>query len=378
MRRFASGRATLEMRLAEPVELLRELEERAPFEFQVRDRRFDRLVLDVDPTRSAPSGVRSLVQRRLDRRPAGASAGYDRRMGRGRGFGVLVVAAALAAGVVGVGAGGGPGVAWTQYLPALPSPSQTHPNRVAHCKRAKLKCVRVQIERMRALQERLGCDHKAVFATTYLVLTEALRDALLADPHMLRWPKWFFREDALFANIYFRTRAAVGAGEGGAAGVADRVRDGRRRRGARGAGHAAGDQRARPERHAVRVAQLGLRDRKGEARKPDHDLTNDVLAAAYEDVVSEVRDRYDPSLGLTNPPGVPADDVAGLEMVRQWREQVWRNAERLVNAKDDAERAEVAADIQSYAAEWARGIAATPSPGYRAQRDAYCAQQLAG
>ena len=48
VRRFARGRATLEMKLAEPVELLRELEERAPFEFRVRDRRFDRLVLDVD------------------------------------------------------------------------------------------------------------------------------------------------------------------------------------------------------------------------------------------------------------------------------------------------------------------------------------------
>ena len=48
MKRFARGRATLEMRLDEPVELLRELEERSPFEFRVRDRRFDRLVLDVD------------------------------------------------------------------------------------------------------------------------------------------------------------------------------------------------------------------------------------------------------------------------------------------------------------------------------------------
>jgi hypothetical protein len=47
IRRFARGRATLEMRLDEPVELLRELEERSPFEFRVRDRRFDRLVLDV-------------------------------------------------------------------------------------------------------------------------------------------------------------------------------------------------------------------------------------------------------------------------------------------------------------------------------------------
>jgi hypothetical protein len=48
VRRFARGRATVELRLDEPVELLRELEERAPFEFRVRDRRTDRLVLDVD------------------------------------------------------------------------------------------------------------------------------------------------------------------------------------------------------------------------------------------------------------------------------------------------------------------------------------------
>jgi DNA repair exonuclease SbcCD ATPase subunit len=46
--RFAAGRATLEMRLDQPVELLRELEERSPFEFTVRGRRFDRLVLEVE------------------------------------------------------------------------------------------------------------------------------------------------------------------------------------------------------------------------------------------------------------------------------------------------------------------------------------------
>ena len=53
VKRFAQGRATLEMRLAEPVELLRELEQRSPFEFRVRDRRFDRLVLDVDAIEAA-------------------------------------------------------------------------------------------------------------------------------------------------------------------------------------------------------------------------------------------------------------------------------------------------------------------------------------
>lgn len=45
--RFSEGRATLELELEEPVELLRELEERCDLEFVIRDVRADRLVLDV-------------------------------------------------------------------------------------------------------------------------------------------------------------------------------------------------------------------------------------------------------------------------------------------------------------------------------------------
>ena len=48
VRRFSGGRATLQMHLREPVELLRELEERAPFDFRVRDQRDGRITLDVD------------------------------------------------------------------------------------------------------------------------------------------------------------------------------------------------------------------------------------------------------------------------------------------------------------------------------------------
>ena len=48
VKRFTQGRATLAMRFKHPVELLRELEERAPFEFKVRDTRSGRVVLDLD------------------------------------------------------------------------------------------------------------------------------------------------------------------------------------------------------------------------------------------------------------------------------------------------------------------------------------------
>ena len=46
--RFSEGRATLSMRLDEPVDLLRELEERSPLEFKVRQSAGDSVVLDVD------------------------------------------------------------------------------------------------------------------------------------------------------------------------------------------------------------------------------------------------------------------------------------------------------------------------------------------
>jgi hypothetical protein len=48
IKRFSQGRATLAMRLNEPVELLRELEERCDLDFRVRSLRDDSLVLDVD------------------------------------------------------------------------------------------------------------------------------------------------------------------------------------------------------------------------------------------------------------------------------------------------------------------------------------------
>jgi hypothetical protein len=48
VKRFSRGRATLALRLERPVELLRELEERAPFEFRVRSLRDDRLILDLE------------------------------------------------------------------------------------------------------------------------------------------------------------------------------------------------------------------------------------------------------------------------------------------------------------------------------------------
>jgi hypothetical protein len=81
---------------------------------------------------------------------------------------------------------------------------------------------------------------------------------------------------------------------------------------------------------------------------------------------------------LLNASWHPIDDLAGLEVVRAWRELVWRNAERLVNARSPTERTQIAMEIEDLAALQAQLIALVPQPSYRATRDAYCEQQLAG
>jgi hypothetical protein len=48
VKRFSGGRAWVSMKLENPIDLLRELEEKAPFDFVVRDRRRNGVVLDVD------------------------------------------------------------------------------------------------------------------------------------------------------------------------------------------------------------------------------------------------------------------------------------------------------------------------------------------
>ena len=125
------------------------------------------------------------------------------------------------------------------------------------------------------------------------------------------------------------------------------------------------------------LATVGLRTPEGKSRKRDHDVGNQILADAYEAVVRDIERRYDPFLAVTNSSATPLDDFAGLELVKGWRERVWRNAERLLNARTEVERQLVVADIEQGAATSARTIAAFPGqPGYRQQRDAYCAERL--
>src|SRR5688572_18580272 len=96
-------------------------------------------------------------------------------------------------------------VHWEYLLPAMPSSTEVQPHSVPFCRRATVRCIDTQIKRMRRMQKILGCDHRAVFDTTYLQLTLTIRQVLRENPRFFRYPRYLFVEDALFANIYFNT-----------------------------------------------------------------------------------------------------------------------------------------------------------------------------
>jgi Family of unknown function (DUF5995) len=290
---------------------------------------------------------------------------------------VLVAVAAAIACAPPAGASDHPAnVQWETYLPALPVSAKAQPHAVPFCRKATIRCVDTEIRRLRNAQRTFRCDHRGVFATTYLELTRTLRRELRKDPKLFHWPKYLYFEDALFADVYFNSLKADRnhkpvppawriafdtAKSGDVNGAQDML-----------LGINAHVQNDMP----FVLAALGLRTRKGETRKPDHDVMNRVLDVAYESVVHAVARRYDPFVSTTNADANPFDDVGGLEMVKGWREQVWRNAERLLNAKSDAERRQITDQIQQYAAGWARMMAAPQTPGARAKRDAYCTARL--
>ncbi|MGH2980675.1 MAG: DUF5995 family protein [Solirubrobacterales bacterium] len=298
-----------------------------------------------------------------------------RRRGRIAGAVVVIaIACGISAMPAAAPASPAPNLNWTALLPAMPSPLEPQPGPVPFCPEGRVSCIRTEIRRLTALRDRLGCDHRAVFATTYLELTKEFLRTVEAEPGFFRYPSYLYTEDALFAEVYFNTVDAWERGEpvAGAWRIAFQSA-------ATGDLNAAQDMLLGINAHVQNdmpfvLASLGLRAPDGASRKGDHDAVNEVFNRAYQPVVDAVARRYDPNVRLTNSPLTPLDDVAGLEMVRGWRELVWRNAERLLNARTGAEREAVANQIEANAAAWATSIsgAGLGLPGYRAQRDAYC------
>ena len=288
---------------------------------------------------------------------------------------ICAVAAVLIAAPAAAQQGGTDLAPWPEALPASDVPNEAQPRGVEHCRKARVRCVAGLARRLRRQFERFDatCDHRAVVAYSYLQITRGL----LADmrgprPALVRHRRYMAYLITNFSNRYFRAfrRDARGLPVTRAWEITfDTAAD--------------SDAQAGQEvmlfsnvhvQHDLPFAyeKMGIETRSGRSRKPDHDAVNEINARVFDGIEKYIAAHYDPSFALIDLPFVPIEEVGALELVKSWREQAWRSAERLLAADSPRERAEVATTIRETSTRWAEIISSGSTPGYRAVRDEYC------
>jgi Family of unknown function (DUF5995) len=270
-----------------------------------------------------------------------------------------------------------PFVGWTALLPGLTDEYQ--PNSDNDCAAGRTHCVDAVIREMQRRFDPLAgsCDHDAIFSLTYLRTTEEYRRTI-EDPTFFEDTRFVNHEDAVFARYYFEAYDNWAAGRRlmvpPAWAIAFAAAD---QRAVSAAGNIALGINAHVQRDLPFVlAAIGLVKPDGSSRKPDHDRVNAFLNRVADELYPEIARRFDPTVDDGEIPGTTADNFAEFQIIPTWREIAWRNAERLVTASSDAARAQVAAEIEAYAASQAETLrtAYHYGPlGSSAARDAYCA-----
>jgi hypothetical protein len=271
-----------------------------------------------------------------------------------------------------------PLVNWPALLPALAPPFTE--STFETCKDGSPRCLDHTLHelRRRIADHDASCSDLALFPRNYRVVTEFYQrlagTGFFADDHYVA------REDAIFAELFFAAEDAWLRGERDKVPEAWRIGfEAAERKEVQGAGNLLLGINAHVQRdQPYMIAGLGLVDPEGRSRKPDHDKFNELLNLAYDDVIAQAIEWDDPDLAMYDVPGTKVDDFGLFQIIATWREGVWRNAERLVSARSDAERKLVAESIERNAAEWANWIRREfryGGPFTRARRDALCAKR---
>ena len=274
-----------------------------------------------------------------------------------------------------------PFIGWN---PLLPSAATTFtPSQERDCPDGNPACVDRTLAEMYRRFYRLypSCDHNAVFALTYIRVTEVYKRADRAG--FFEEPRFVAHEDAVFARMYFEPYDAWASGRREHVPPAWRIAfDAARQRSVRGLGNILHGINGHVNRDMpFMLAALGLVQPNGRTRKADHDRVNQLLNQVYDDVIEEMATRFDPSTRDYDVPGTTLDNSVTFQLLPSWREAAWRHAEMLASAPTAAQRQAVADYIERYAVEQANTISGWF--GYRrelgessAARDAHCARYL--
>ena len=94
-------------------------------------------------------------------------------------------------------------------------------------------------------------------------------------------------------------------------------------------------------------------------------------ATVYQGIADYYADHYDPLFTTFNATS-PVPQLTIAQMIVAWRENAWREAERLVAAKTKAELRQVEQQIEATSTARAQLITSGAQPGYRQTRDAFC------
>ncbi len=247
-------------------------------------------------------------------------------------------------------------VGWSTLLP--PALDAFRPSSADQCAAGKPGCVKRTIADMSKRFDPLAdaCDHNAVFALAYLRTTEVYAD-VAAEPGFFQDPAFVNHEDAVFAKYYFTAYDAWAAGQRPNVPPAWRTAfDAAAAHSVSGSGNLMLGMNAHVNADLPFVlAAIGLVKPDGSSRKPDHDKVNEFLNQVVQPLLDEEAARFDPTMDDTKSPyGITYTIV--MQALIGWRETAWRNAERLVNAPDDATRDVIAREIQDYAAANAQAI----------------------
>jgi len=235
------------------------------------------------------------------------------------------------------------------------------------CQQGQPHCVHFVIQEMERRFRHLAksCDHDAIFSLLYLRTTEKFRDTLNTIGYGN--PASVIRQDALFADYYFRAYDNYHKGEGYVPPAWQIAFDAAKQRRVTSGGNAFLGINAHIQRDLPFVL-FELYQRGFPVSHTDHTLVNNFLAQVMAD--AEIADRFDPTFD-DNP------DPNAQQIVFFWREQAFINFTRLRDATPEM-RDDVAAEIEGGAAAVASLLVqqtAYPPGTDSSARDAYCAEQ---
>lgn len=270
---------------------------------------------------------------------------------------------------------------WSAFTPAVPGDFVASTER--DCPTGSNRCVDQVIREMERRWSGLDCHHDAVFALTYLLTTREYRRAV-EDPQFFGDNAFVNHQDAIFADLYFQPHDAWRHGRLEEVPPAWRIAfRAAEQREVSGTGDILLGMNAHIRRDLPFVLHaIGLVKPDGTSRKADHDRVNLILNRVAPAIFEETAARYDPTIDDGDVPGTSIDQSTMLQTVVEWREEAWRKAELLANARSDSELLEIARWIERDAA--ASALALRELYRYdgllsdTAARDAHCEAHLTG